>query len=508
MNGIMSKLLKSALAVLIVASLVAGIHYTTDFESSGASLFGAVEQAADRTPAVEDREERSTAPLPAGNPLLQFNDAIVEIADRTNPTVVTITTQRTIRQRMRSPFSLFFDDPRFDQEREFRRSGLGSGVIVSSDGTILTNNHVIDGADEIRIRTYDGEELEAEVIGTDPESDLAVLRVDSNTLPSIELGDSDRVRVGELVLAIGSPLDQQLAHTVSMGVVSAKGRAELGLTAYENYIQTDAAINPGNSGGALINMEGKLVGINTAIASRSGGHQGIGFAIPVNMARAVMESILTEGRVVRSYLGIRQGAMVDRVMARALNLDVNYGVVIGEVTPGGPAEEAGLAEGDVLLRKNGEPIRDWHQFRLSIANAPPGTRLEFEVFRDGSRTNRTVTLRERTEELATAVPGERQRDELREDLGFSVDELSENIRRQLGLSTGTEGVVVTEIDQASRAYRQGLRRGDVIFQVQNRPVGDVDQFYSAVVSLRSEGQDVMLLRVNRRGQVAFIAVEL
>lgn len=508
MNGIMSKLLKSALAVLIVASLVAGIHYTTDFESSGASLFGAVEQAADRTPAAEDREERSTAPLPAGNPLLQFNDAIVEIADRTNPTVVMITTQRTIRQRMRSPFSLFFDDPRFDQEREFRRSGLGSGVIVSSDGTILTNNHVIDGADEIRIRTYDGEELEAEVIGTDPESDLAVLRVDSNTLPSIELGDSDRLRVGELVLAIGSPLDQQLAHTVSMGVVSAKGRAELGLTAYENYIQTDAAINPGNSGGALINMEGKLVGINTAIASRSGGHQGIGFAIPVNMARAVMESILTEGRVVRSYLGIRQGAMVDRVMARALNLDVNYGVVIGEVTPGGPAEEAGLAEGDVLLRKNGEPIRDWHQFRLSIANAPPGTRLEFEVFRDGSRTNRTVTLRERTEELATAVPGERQRDELREDLGFTVDELSENIRRQLGLSTGTEGVVVTEIDQASRAYRQGLRRGDVIFQVQNRPVGDVDQFYSAVVSLRSEGQDVMLLRVNRRGQVAFIAVEL
>ncbi|MEX1063094.1 MAG: trypsin-like peptidase domain-containing protein [Balneolaceae bacterium] len=358
------------------------------------------------------------------------------------------------------------------------------------------------------IRRFDDQELEAEIVGTDPMSDIAVLRVDSNDLPAITIGDSDALRVGELVLAIGSPLAEQFAHTVSMGVVSAKDRADLRLSQYENYIQTDAAINPGNSGGALINMEGHLVGINTAIASRSGGYQGIGFAIPINMARSVMESIIEEGRVVRSYMGIQQGAMVDRVMARALDLDVTYGVVVGGVVADSPADEAGLAEGDVLLRKDGEPIRDWSQFRLSVANAEPGSEVEFEIHRDGERRTVTVTLEEMPEdETIAAVPDEEVED-LREELGFSVADLTDNIRRQLNLQSGVEGVVVTGVQRGSRAQRQGLRERDVIFQIQNQPVTNEEEFYSVVSSLISAEQEAILMRVNRGGNSIYIAMEL
>lgn len=506
----MSKTVKSVLTVLIMAALFVGLNYTMDLESNGASLFRSVDPPGSEQEATVSQESSDESAQPSTNPLLQFNDAVVDITERTNPTVVTITTQRTVRQRMQSPFSLFFDDPRFDQEREFQQSGLGSGVIVSPEGYILTNNHVIDEADEIQIRTYEGEELEAEVVGTDPESDVAVLQVDADGLEAITLGDSDQLRVGELVLAIGSPLRQEFAHSVSMGVVSAKGRSDLRLSSYENYIQTDAAINPGNSGGALINMEGNLIGINTAIASRTGGNQGIGFAIPINMAKSIMESLITEGRVVRSFLGITQGAMVDQVMARALELDVNYGVVVGEVTSDGPAEKGGIAEGDVLLKMDGEPIRDWSRFRLGIAHLKPGTEVTFEVFRDGERFERTITLEERTEEFAAGADdvSDERREELRESLGFGVDSLSDNVRQQLRIPPEVEGVIVSEVDQGSRAHRQGLRRGDLIVQIQNQPITSEEEFYSAINSLRSQNQDVALMRINRQGQTLFVALEI
>ncbi len=527
----MSTSYKRLIALITVAILLLGVHYTTEFNSNDASFLklpvfntevkdevGEAVKDGDREQLkaeikAEILRELQGSEAKAANPasaatLHEINDAIVNIAEITNPTVVTITTRQTVRQRMRSPFSFFFDDPRFDQEREFQRSGLGSGVIVSSDGYIITNHHVIREADEILVEFFEGEQVEAEVVGADPASDVAILKVDKNNLPAIKLGDSDNLRVGELVLAIGSPLDQQFAHTVSMGVVSATGRANLGLSAYENYIQTDAAINPGNSGGALINMDGELIGINTAIASRTGGHQGIGFAIPVNMAKMVMESILEDGKVVRSYLGITQGAMVDRVMARALELDVNYGVVVGEVASGGPAEKAGLAEGDVILKKNGNPIRDWGQFRTAIANSSPGTEIELEIFRDGERRTYTVKLEEMPSDEAVAAVPDAEKEELRESLGFTVEDLSENIRRQLNLPENINGVVVSDIQQNSRAYRQGLRRGDVIMQVQNQPVPNASEFYSVVAGMKQADQDVMLLRVNRQGTSLFIAVEL
>lgn len=453
--------------------------------------------------------ELSGSENPAGSNILrEFNNAIVSIAELTNPTVVTINTSQTVRQRQQSPFSLFFNDPRFNQEREFRRQGLGSGVIVSEDGFIITNNHVIDNADEIKVTLYNGDELDAEIVGTDPGSDIAVLRVQSSNLKAIPLGNSDNLRIGEMVLAIGSPLSADFANTVSMGIVSASGRSGVGLNQFENYIQTDAAINPGNSGGPLINVNGELIGINTAIASRSGGSQGIGFAIPVNMARNVMEALITDGRVARGYLGITEGGEVDRTMARALGMSSPRGFIVGDVVENGPASGAGLIEGDVIVKLNGNTVRNFMDFRIAIANSVPGTEVELEIFRDGESKTLKVKLGELdTEELASSMNSS-DMEELRETLGFTVDELTDSIRRQLNLQAQVTGVFVNEISQTSKAYAQGLRQGDIISQVAGNPVSTSDEFYGTMDSLIQEGTEVALLRVNRQRRNIFIAFEL
>ena len=493
---------KIAIAVVFAAlSFFAGVYFTaekTTLDSEEAKLEKLNDVQNDVTPSNEIQI----------NTLKDFNDAIVNVAKQANPTVVTITTTQTVRMRQQSPFSFFFDDPRFDQEREFQRSGLGSGVIVSDDGYILTNNHVIDRADEIRVILYGGDELDAEIVGTDPASDIAVLKVDRDNMPAMPMGDSDQIRTGEMVMAIGSPLSQNFAHTVSKGIISAKGRTSLGLNTYENYIQTDAAINPGNSGGALINLDGELIGINSAIASRSGGSQGIGFAIPVNMARDVMEALITDGRVSRGYLGISLGGEVDATMASALGLDEAGGVVVGGVVPDGPADEAGLQNGDVIVQLDGEKFDSWTDFRVAIGSKKPGDTVELEVFREGEIMEYSVELGElETEALAENMTSD-DMEGVREALGFSVDELSDSIRQQLNLSSGVEGVVVSNISQGSNAYRQGLRRGDVVMQVADQVVDSPDAFYGSVKNLMDQGTDAALLRVNRQGRNVFIAIEL
>lgn len=495
----MDRMKISVAAMLAVVFLFVGMHYATDNGSNSASFFKLPEFNSSQTTADE-------TPITT---LKDFNDAIVNIADRTNQSVVIITTTQTVTQRQQSPFSFFFNDPRFDQEREFTRQGLGSGVIVSDDGYILTNNHVIENAEEISIQLYDGDQMDAEVVGADPQSDIAVLKIDADDLPAIAMGNSDDIRVGEMVLAIGSPLGQQFAHSVSMGIVSASGRSSLGLNAYENYIQTDAAINPGNSGGALINLDGELVGINTAIASRTGGYQGLGFAIPVNMARDVMEALITEGRVARGFLGISYGGDVDQTMARALGLERPRGTVVGSVQPDSPADEAGLQEGDVILELNGEEVEGWRNFQVAVGSMKPGADITIEIFRDGERMSIEAELSERDDsEIAGNNLNNDRMEDLREKLGFTVDDLSNSIRSQLNLSENVQGVVINSISQGSQAYRQGLKQGDVITRVGDESVTNPNEFYSAIQSYIDDETEAVLLRVNRQGNNMFIAIEL
>lgn len=490
-----------AYAFLGVAAFLVVGFYSIDLQPDHAS----VASMPDFTPTsnVEKAEEK---PAPT---LQEFNDAIVDVAEKTKSTVVTVTVTKTV-EAQQNPFSQFFGNPRGQQPEQFERQGQGSGVIVSEDGYIITNNHVVEDADEVEIQLFNDKKYTAEVVGTDPRTDIAVLKVDASKLDVIELGNSETARVGEMVLAIGSPLQAGLAHSVSMGIISAKERS-LGILqesgGYENFIQTDAAINPGNSGGALINMDGELIGINSAIASRSGGSDGIGFAVPIDIAKRVMESIITDGRVVRGYLGITSGGQVDQTMARALDLDKAYGVIVGGVEQGGPADEAGLQEDDIIQTLNGKQIKNWNLFRTSIATSSPDTEVELGINRDGEEQTLTVTLGELPSEMNQS-PSPSNNESMEKQLGFRIQNLSPEIAQQLGLSQDQDGVVVAQISRRSEAYQQGLRQGLVITEVDRQPVSDENDFNNAMNNLVEEGKDVVLLRVTNGETNQLIAFEL
>jgi len=351
----------------------------------------ALVQSDDVAHAREAPQVRQADPLTRGQGPASYAQAV----ERAAPAVVNIYSSRVVEREehplMSDPFfRQFFGDELPSRQRML--SSLGSGVIVSDDGYVLTNHHVIRGADQIQVALRDGRETLAEVIGTDPESDLAVLRIDLESLPVIELTDTTRIAVGDVSLAIGNPFG--VGQTVTMGIISATGRSHLGLNAYEDFIQTDAAINPGNSGGALVNAEGALIGINTAIFSRSGGSQGIGFAIPANLARNILEELVTRGRVVRGWMGI-EAQELNQELAASFGLQTPAGVIIAGVVPDGPADRAGLQPGDVLLEVDGKPVIDPRRTMSDIAAVPPGTRLPLTVVRGGERLEMTIELGER-----------------------------------------------------------------------------------------------------------------
>ncbi len=488
-----SYLLIAAIAVLLVG------FYSLDFSSNQASVFNLPDFTA--TTDIDPAEKQPVKTLK------DFNDAIVNVADQAIPTVVTIRVTQTVE--VRNPFSRFFGEPG-SQERQ--RRGLGSGVIVSQDGYILTNNHVVEGADEIVVSMHNGVEHKGKVVGTDPRTDIAVVKIDTeDKLPVLKIGNSESTRIGEMVLAIGSPLGEDLAHSVSMGIISAKDRAIgiLGENAgYENFLQTDAAINPGNSGGALINMDGELIGINSAIASRSGGNDGIGFAVPSNLAKSVMESLIENGRVVRGYLGIQRGGEVDGPMAKALGLKRSQGVIVGDVEEGGPADEGGLQEGDVILSLNGKAVENWMKFRTSIATSKPGDVITLGINRNGTEMDIEITLGELPEDLmATSQQPTSDRD-MESRLGFGVRNLTPEIANQLELSPDQEGVVVSSISEGSNAYRQGLRRGAVITHVSKNEIENVSDFRAELEKVSESGDDVVLLRVIYQGITQYVAFEL
>lgn len=423
--------------------------------------------------------------------------SIADVAERVLPSVVTISTTVSQRQPQLFPF--------FGGPTERQAQGMGSGVIVSADGYVLTNNHVVAEAKQIKVTVSDKREFDATVVGTDPKSDLAVIKIKGAPagLRAVEFGDSTKLRLGDTVLAIGNPLG--VGQTVTMGIVSAKGRADLGITAYEDFIQTDAAINPGNSGGALINTEGKLVGINTAILSRTGGYQGIGLAIPTSMAKPIMETLKQSGKVSRGFLGV--GIQdIDQDLATALKLSSKNGVLLSEVRGGGPGAKGGLQRGDVVIKVDGSTVTSTGQFRNLIASSGAKKRVTLEVLRDGKPVSVAVELGEVPDdgsEIAGIQPSSPQATTGGALDGVTLEELTPEHRRTLGLSQEIQrGVVITDLSPKSAAARAGLRPGDVVLELNRAPVESLGRFKELYAKA---GGDVLLL-VHRRGQTLFLVV--
>ena len=427
------------------------------------------------------------------------------------PAVVNISSSKVTR--MPAEFGQMPDDPLFRQffgngfnrrsdprqMPEQRERGLGSGIIMTPDGDILTNNHVVDGATDVRVTLADKREFKAKVLGTDPKSDLAVLKIDATNLPCITVGDSSKVQVGDYALAVGDPFG--VGQTVTMGIVSATGRTHLGIEDYENFIQTDAPINPGNSGGALVNDRGELIGVNTAIiAHGSEGNQGIGFAIPSNEARSVMEQIVEHGKVTRAYLGIVPQDVTPAI-SKAFNDNSTSGALVGDVSANSPAQRSGLQRGDIIVALNGKPVVDANDLRMRISMMAPGTDVNLKVFRNGAEKEIPVKLAElaATEAAVTHDITGSSHSALS---GVSVENLDAGSAHDLGLAPNTQGVVVTNVSPSSEAAEAGLRQGDVIQEVNHKPVRNTSDFERALQSSKEKP----LLLVNRNGSTMFFAV--
>ena len=393
-------------------------------------------------------------------------------------------------------FERFFRDRMPQQPREYRQSGQGSGFIISDDGYILTNNHVVGEADIITVKTHDGREFNAELVGADAKSDVAVIKIEGENLPMMPLGDSDNLGIGEWVIAIGNPFG--LTETLTSGIVSAKGRNTVGINDYEDFIQTDAAINPGNSGGPLINLDGEAIGINTAIFSQSGGSVGIGFAIPINMAKSIKDQLVTEGKVTRGQLGVLISDLTSDV-ADYFGLDSTKGVVVNEVVEGSPAQNAGLEVGDIILKINGRDVEGMGQLRNYIASVEPGTTIDLVVNRKGNEKTLPVNIGELSDSSARVgdaqVPSRK--------LGVTVQELTEEMIRRYGLRL-SQGVIVSNVDPDSQAFRKGIRPGTIILSVNQREVRSVDEFNKALQS-SAESKKVLLL-ISEQGYSRFVAL--
>ncbi len=448
----------------------------------------------------------------------RFTTSFAPVIKKVTPSVVKVyvTTKSKTMTPQQNPFGnndffrRFFGDQFGGQDEQgpgmghnFKtppQHGLGSGVIIDKDGYILTNNHVVDDADNIRVALNDGRELTAKVVGRDPKTDIAVLKIEAKDLPYVTIADSDKIQVGDLCLAIGNPFG--VGQTVTMGIVSATGRGGLG-TDYEDYIQTDAAINPGNSGGALVDAEGRLIGINTAILSRSGGYQGIGFAVPINMARSVMTSLLTNGRVVRGYMGVLIQD-VTPALAKQFQIPDEKGALVGDVTPRSPADKAGFKSGDVILDFNNKPVTDSRHLKLQVAETAPGTSVPVKVLRDGKDMNLNVTLKELPNEQVAKADNEKSGSGDALD-GVTVGDVDQGARHQFELPGSAKGALVTNVEQGSAAYEAGLRPGDLIQEINRKPVQNADEAVKLSENVKDKSD--ILLKVWSKGGSRYLVVD-
>ena len=446
-------------------------------------------------------------------------ESLAPLAEQISPSVVNITTSTVVEGRTGpqgivpegSPFEDFFrefQDRNGQGDRPRRSSALGSGFVISEDGYIVTNNHVIEGADEILIEFFNGDELEAELVGTDPNTDIALLKVTADeALPHVPFGNSDTARVGDWVIAMGNPLGQ--GFSVSAGIVSARNRALSGT--YDDYIQTDAAINRGNSGGPLFNMDGEVIGVNTAILSPNGGSIGIGFSMASNVVTRVVDQLQEFGETRRGWLGVRIQDVTEDI-AEAIGLEEVAGALVTSV-PEGPALEAGMQDGDVILNFAGVDVADTRGLVRQVGNSPVGETVRVVVFRDGDTVTLRVTLGRREEAegavpAVAATPDAPAEPQTKDVLGLTLSSLTDELREQLSVGEDQQGLAVTDVDETSEAYEKGLRAGDVITEAGQQKVTSIEDFETRLQEVKDAGRKSLLLLVRRAGDPRFVALSL
>lgn len=440
--------------------------------------------------------------------IMETSRAFSEIVSTVSPAVVNISTTKVFK-RDTEPF---FEDPFFDFFRPFhdfrmpkkwKEQSLGSGVVVSPDGYIITNNHVVEKSAEIRVILFDKRTFRGRVVGADPKTDITIIKIDATNLPTIPWGDSEKLQVGEFVLAIGNPYG--LSHTVTMGIISAVGRANVGIADYEDFIQTDAAINPGNSGGPLVNTKGELIGINTAIFSRTGGYQGIGFAVPSNMARLVMNQLIQKGKVMRGWLGVTIQELTPE-LSQKFGLEKSKGVLISDVAKGSPAEKAGMARGDIILEFNGKEVKDVSGLRNMVAQSKAGAEVSMKILRSGKEHTVRLVIVELPREVAEVVPNQIPDDsEVGALTGLTVIDLTKEIARQLGFTKDEKGVVVVRVEPASPADEAGIKKGDIINEVDRKRVDNLEDFNRIASNIKNN--ETVLLFITRGNKKFYVTLK-
>ncbi len=483
----MKKKILFGLLTLLIGFLVGGLTYYVIYERVR------VPQRSVYTPPIVSQK------------VVDTSKAFTEIVESVSPSVVNISTKKTVR-RERSSLDPFFDfiNPFQELPRKWKEQSLGSGVIVSDDGYIITNNHVVEQADEIKVTLYDRRTLTGKVVGADPKTDIALVKINVKGLPTIPWGDSEKLKVGEFVLAIGNPFG--LSHTVTMGIVSAVGRANVGIADYEDFIQTDAAINPGNSGGPLVNIHGELVGINTAIFSRSGGYQGIGFAVPSNMVRRVMEQLRKQGKVIRGWLGVTIQDMTPE-LAEKFGLKTTAGALVSDVFKDSPAQKAGIKRGDVITEYDGKVITSVSSLRNMVAQSKVGSEVEITVVRNSTRNKFRVVVNELPKEFSevSSAPPDEKPDDVKALAGITVTELTGAIAKQLGIDQSEKGVVVLNVDSDSAAQEAGIKKGDVIQEIDRKRIYSIDDWKKIVSGIKPD--EMVVIFLNRGGRKFYVALK-